>query len=333
MRKQSLISIITVNYNGLDLTTELLNSIRHITYPNLEIFVVDNASRDNPQQFLETHYPEVKVIRSEQNLGFAGGNNLAVQQATGEYLFFINNDAEITEGCLDKLVSTFENNTQVGMVSPLICYFNESKNAEADLIQYAGMTQVHPWTARNTTIGEKTLDKGQFSKPQQTAYGHGAAMMVSRQTIDKVGVMFEDFFLYYEELDWCERIRRAGFNIWIEPNAKIYHKESASVGAMSTLKTYYINRNRIYFMRRNFGGLSFIGFLLFLTGVTIPKNILMYLLRGQFDHAKAFAKAVFWNIKDALNNKGKIAETKITLKNIEKSNTSRYKEEELKLHN
>lgn len=328
MRKQPLISIITVNYNGLDFTVELLNSIRRITYSNLEIFVVDNASRENPQPFLELNYPEVKVIRSNQNLGFAGGNNLAVRQAEGEYLFFINNDAEITEGCLDQLVATFESKTHVGMVSPLICYFNESKNADADLIQYAGMTQVHSLTARNSTVGEKELDKGQFSEARKTAYGHGAAMMVSRKAIEKAGVMFNDFFLYYEELDWCERIRRAGFDIWAEPRAKVYHKESASVGAMSTLKTYYLNRNRIYFMRRNFGGLGFLGFSLFLTGVTIPKNILMFILRGQFDHAKVFMKAIFWNIKDAFLPKSKTQQPEAT---IEVKNINTPKRETVKL--
>ncbi len=312
MRKQPLISIITVNYNGLELTSELLNSIRRTTYTNLEIFVVDNASRENPQSFLAQHYPEVKCIRSEQNLGFAGGNNLAVQQAKGDFLFFINNDTEITEGCLKRLVATFDNQPKAGLVSPLICYFNESKTAKSDLIQYAGMTQVHPLTARNATIGEKNVNIGQFSQPQKTAYGHGAAMMIRREVIEKVGVMFEDFFLYYEELDWCERIRRAGFEIWIEPRAKIYHKESASVGAFSTLKTYYLNRNRIYFMRRNFSALSFVGFSLFLTFVTIPKNILQFLLRGQFDHAKIFLKAIFWNIKDAFSTKKLAKQTTIT---------------------
>ena len=306
-----------MNYNGLDLTVELLNSIRAFTDANLEIFVVDNASRENPQRFLTQHYPEVQVIRSEENLGFAGGNNLAVQKAKGDYLFFINNDAEITEGCLERLVAIFENNPKVGMVSPLICYFNESAHQEFDLIQYAGMTQVHSLTARNSTIGEKEWDKGQFKEPARTAYGHGAAMMVSREVIEKVGLMYNDFFLYYEELDWGERIRRAGFEIWVEPRAKIYHKESASVGKMSTLKTYYLNRNRIYFMRRNFGGMPFLFFTLFLTFITIPKNVLKYLLNGEFAHAKAFLKAIFWNLKDAFSNKE--VEQQTAIKNIKSS--------------
>jgi GT2 family glycosyltransferase len=301
LRTQPLISIITVNYNGLDLTVELLNSIRQLSYKNLEIFVVDNASRETPQYFLAEHYPEVTFIRSDINLGFAGGNNLAARQAKGDFVFYINNDAEITEGCLEKLVSLFEKRPKLGIASPLICYFNESKGESNDLIQYAGMTQMNALTARNATIGEKTRDFGQFADAAPTAYAHGAAMMISRKAVEKVGLMFDGFFLYYEELDWCERIRKAGFEIYVEPRARIYHKESATVGASSTLKTYYINRNRVYFMRRNYGGLGFLAFVLFLIFIAVPKNILTFLLRGSFDHAKVFLKAIIWNIKDWLS--------------------------------
>ena len=228
----------------------------------------------------------------------AGGNNLAVRQAMGNLLFFINNDAEITEGCLEKLVALFAENPKLGIASPMLLYFNESKGQQCDLIQYAGMTPINPLTARNKTIGEKTQDVRQFDHPQQTAYTHGAAMMVRREVIEKVGMLFEDFFLYYEELDWCERIRRAGFDIYIEPRAKVFHKESATVGMVSILKTYYLNRNRIYFMRRNFGGGQLLTFGLFFTVIAIPKNLAVFILRGQFDHAKVFLKAITWNIKD-----------------------------------
>jgi GT2 family glycosyltransferase len=301
LRTQPLISIITVNYNGLNLTIELLNSIRKLSYKNLEIFVVDNASKESPQAHLAEHFPEVKFIRSDLNLGFAGGNNLAARQAQGDFIFYINNDAEITEGCLEKLVAMFDKRPKLGIVSPLICYFNESKGASGDLIQYAGMTQMNPLTARNSTIGEKTRDTGQYTEALPTAYAHGAAMMISRKATEKVGLMFDNFFLYYEELDWCERIRKAGFEIYVEPSARIYHKESATVGAASTLKTHYINRNRIYFMRRNYGGLGFVAFVLFLTFVAIPKNVLSFFIKGSFDHIKAFTKAVVWNVKDAFS--------------------------------
>ena len=306
LRNQPLISIITVNYNGLDLTVELLNSIRQLSYKNVEIFVVDNASKDNAQSFFNNQYPEVKFIRSEKNLGFAGGNNLAVKEAKGDFFFFINNDAEMTEGCLEKLVELFQSHPKLGIASPLLCYFNDNPKENPELIQYAGSTHLHPMTARNQTIGEKEINKGQYNKPQPTAYAHGAAMMVKREVIDNVGVMFEDFFLYYEELDWCERIRRAGYEIWVEPRAKIYHKESVTVGAMSPLKTYYLNRNRIYFMRRNFSGINLLLFSLFLIFFTIPKNLLVYLLRGEFKHAQVFIKAIVWNVTDITQNSNKI---------------------------
>lgn len=298
MRKFPQISIITVNYNGLSDTVELLNSIRKFPYPNLEIFVVDNASKENPETYITTHYPEVKFIRSEKNLGFAGGNNLAIAHAQGEYLFFINNDAEVTAGCIERLLFMFDKRPKLGVVSPMLCYYNESDKEKGDLIQYVGMTAVNPITARNKIIGEKIRDRGQFILPSPTPYAHGAAMMVKREVIDIVGTMYDSFFLYYEELDWCERIRKAGYEIYIEPNARVYHKESASVGEASTLKTYYLNRNRILFMRRNFSNRHLIAFSAFMACATIPKNIFSFFITGRFKHIAVFIKAVRWNMRD-----------------------------------
>ena len=113
--------------------------------------------------------------------------------------------------------------------------------------------------------------------------------------------MWEHFFLYYEELDWCARIRRAGFEIYVEPNAKIYHKESLATGKISSLKTYYITRNRILFMRRNHSGWRIAAFTLFLIFFTIPKNVIAYLLKRDFNELHAFGKAIWWNILDILS--------------------------------
>lgn len=289
------ISIITVNYNGKEVTAELLDSLRAHTYPNLEIIVVDNASREDPTDWLNNYYPEAIVIRSEENLGFAGGNNLGVAASTGDFLFFINNDAEVTAGAMQTLLQLLEARPNLGIVSPLLVYENTLPETQPDTIQYAGTTPVHPLTARNITIGEKEADKGQFNQPRPTAYAHGAAMMMPRRVLDQVGMMYEGFFLYYEELDWCERIRKAGFEIYIEPRAKIIHKESIAVGKMSTLKTYYITRNRILFMRRNKSTLEMLAFTLFLIGATIPKNVIGYLKRGEREHLSVFLRAIWWN--------------------------------------
>lgn len=285
------VSLITVNFNQTSVTCELLESIRQQDFQDLEIIVVDNASDENPAPIFLEKYPEVKFVRSERNLGFAGGNNLGIRQASGNFLFFVNNDTEITSGCLQTLVNLLSENEQIGMVSPLICYHSEKTK-----IQYAGMTPVHPTTARNHTIGQMETNRQQFCKPQPTAYAHGAAMMMPRRAFEAVGAMPEDFFLYYEELDWCDQIRRAGFQIWVEPRALIFHKESLTVSKFGALKTYFLNRNRVLFMRRNFGGgLRLVPFFLFLLFVTVPKNCFQFLLRGEFSNFRAFVQGVFWN--------------------------------------
>jgi len=293
-----LISIITVNYNQEEVTGELLDSIRKISYPNYEIIVVDNASKKSPKDFLRKNYPEAKFIRSDRNLGFAGGNNIAVRQCEGDYFFFVNNDAEITEGCIETLLELFDKTPNLGIVSPKLCYYPSEENDFKEIIQYVGTTPVNNFTARNVTIGELEEDKGQYTEAKETPYVHGAAMMIPREVVEDAGMMSEDFFLYYEELDWCEQIRRAGYRCFIEPNAKVYHKESISVGKMSTLKTYFINRNRIMFMRRNKTMAQVMVFSLFLAFLTIPKNILSFALKGDWAHVKAFVKAVWWNISN-----------------------------------
>lgn len=291
---EPLVSIITVNYNQPKATAELLESIRRQDYRNLEVFVVDNASAENPETFFRSHYPEIHFIRSERNLGFAGGNNLAVAKTQGAFLFFVNNDAELTEGCIRSLLDQFEQVPQLGLVSPLICYFPNEKWAE-DMIQYAGMTPIDSITGRNRTIGQGEWDRGQFKAPYSTAYAHGAAMMTSRKVMEKTGGMAEDFFLYYEELDWSARIREKGYDIRVEPRAKILHKESLTMAQLGPLKTYYLNRNRVWFMRRHIAGWRLALFYLFLFGITIPKNVIKYTLRGENGNLKAFWKGIWWN--------------------------------------
>lgn len=289
------ISVITVNFNQTELTCALLESIRQQDYDAIEVIVVDNASREDPGMFITKRYPETVYIRSERNLGFAGGNNLGIAASTGDFLFFVNNDAEITPGCIQTLLDVFRFHPNAGIVSPMVCYADNPHNNGEDLIQYAGMTAVNPLTGRNRTIGAKEQDQGQYQTPRQTAYAHGAAMMVPRLVLETVGPMDEGFFLYYEELDWCEQIRRAGYDAWVEPRAKVYHKESVSVQKLGALKTYFLTRNRIYFMRRNRSWLENALFTAFLFAITLPKNALIYWLQGEKSNLVAFWQGICWN--------------------------------------
>ena len=300
MQPQPLVSIITVNYNQPEVTCALIESIRAQAYRNIETIVVDNGCKQKPFAPFAAQYPDVKLIESKHNLGFAGGNNLGIAAARGQYYFFVNNDAELTADTISVLLEAFERNPTLGAISPKLCYWPDPQH-ETNTIQYAGTTPVHAMTARNRTIGEREADRGQYcTPPQQTAYTHGAAMMVPRATVERVGAWPENFFLYYEELDWCEQIRRAGYSIMVAPAATVFHKESLTVGASSPLKTYYLNRNRILFMRRNRGWAAWLAFLPFMVLVTIPKNIATYTLRREWKLLAAYLRALRWNIADTL---------------------------------
>jgi GT2 family glycosyltransferase len=291
------VSIITVNFNQPQVTEELLKSIP-ATYSNIEIIVVDNGSRDDISTDWQKNYPAVTFIRSDSNLGFAGGNNLGIKAATGNYLFLVNNDTEFTVGLIEKLVGVMDANPAVGMLSPKIKYYNDKS-----LIQYAGYTPINYYTCRNSCIGLREKDNGQYDHiTGPTAYCHGAAMMIRKEAIDKAGLMNKNFFLYYEEVDWCEQIKRAGYQAWVCTDALIYHKESVSVGKKSKLKEYFMNRNRILFIRRNAPPFKKYVFYAYFIIMVMPRNVLAYIKDKKYDFIPALFKAVWWNISHNKNS-------------------------------
>lgn len=290
INKRPFVSIITINYNAIDATLDLLDSLTMISYPSLEIIVIDNASKESPKDILFKKYPEVKLILSDVNLGFAGGNNLGINAAKGEYLLFINNDAVLTEGCIENLLFTFEERPDAGIVSPKFHFFNYP-----GIIEYAGYSEMNSFTGRNKTIGSGLKDEGQYEELKETHYCHGGGMMVPKKIVELVGPIPEEYFLYYEEFDWCVKIKKAGFKVYYQPKALVRHKVSISIGKDSTLKTYYLTRNRILFMRRNKSVVAYLIFLLFLFCITVPKNTINFLMKRKFNHLKVFFAGVLWN--------------------------------------
>jgi len=181
------------------------------------------------------------------------------------------------------------------MVSPKFHYFF-SKGT----IEYAGYEAVNPFTGRNGMIGCREEDRGQYNEVRETHYVHGGAMMVPRRVIEEVGAMPEQYFLYYEEFDWSEQVKRKGYKIYYQPEALIYHKESMTTGKSSPLKTFYLTRNRILFMRRNASWSAFLVFVSYFVCFTIPKNSVGYLVKGQRDHLRSFWKGILWQFNRAI---------------------------------
>jgi GT2 family glycosyltransferase len=246
---------------------------------------------DPTERIAKAGYPNTKVLRSEVNLGFTGGNNWGMREARGDLIFIVNNDTEVTPDLLDVLTEPFYKDDSIGVTCPKIRFHHSP-----DIIQYAGFNPLDLYTGRASAIGNKEVDKGQYDRSGYTHGAHGCAMMVKREVIDKVGMFPEKFFIYYEEWDWSARIKKAGYKIYYQAQGLIYHKESITMGKQSPIKVYYHTRNRILYMRRNSSIPQFVVFVAFFTLFTAPKTIFKYSLNRQFKHLKSFLKGTSWNL-------------------------------------
>jgi GT2 family glycosyltransferase len=288
-----LVSIITINYNTPAITGALLQSLSLLNYPNWEIIVVDNASPQYSSAYLKNEYPFIKHISSPVNIGFAGGNNIGLHFAKGEYLFLLNNDTEVTPDLITELIAYLQQHPGCGIACPKIKY-----HFMPDTIQYAGAVGLHPLTSRSYDIGYLQKDNGQFNDVRITDLPNGAAMMIPREALKKTGEMSELFFLYYEELDWAARFKHAGYQIHYVGKAEVFHKESVSTGKNSAFKTYYLFRNRLLYIRRNYTGMPLIIAGSFFLFISTPVHIIKHALKREWQHSQSIAKALWWNLRN-----------------------------------
>ena len=280
------VSIITINYNGLEDTCALIETIPF--NENMEVIVVDNASKNQEADTLAQRYPQVKVIKSERNLGFAGGNNLGIRAAQGKYLFLINNDTVFKDFNIQALIDRIESSPDIGIVCPKIRFAWDNNP-----IQFAGYSKLSTITVRNYAIGFNEEDHDQYNIAHHTPYAHGAAMLIKKDVIEKIGLMPDCYFLYYEELDWSMMFTRAGYQIWYEPACTIYHKESQSTGQNSPLRTYYLTRNRLLLVQRNPQEFNKALAYIYLIGIVALRDILKYTFIGRYDLLKATLQALW----------------------------------------
>lgn len=289
MKTNPLISVIVVNYNSSKEIAELLPSLNDCGYNNFEIIIVDNASPNDSLSDLAQMYKDVRIIYSDENLGFAGANNIGLEAASGDYMLLINPDVVVTKGFIEPMLFTFGLNEKIGIISPKIKYFHTP-----ELIQYAGYGNMSTLTMRTFSHGKGKKDGPEFSVTKKTSYAHGAAMMISRECYEKVGGMNESYFLYYEEMDWSMRIKEAGFEIYYVASSTVFHKESATVQKQSPLKIYYMSRNRMLFARLHRKSWQLIFYTLYSLFVLLPKSTLQYISKPAL--LKAYMSGLVWHL-------------------------------------
>ena len=186
-----------------------------------------------------------------------------------------------------ELIGRIEDNPGIGAISPKIRFAYGQR-----LIQYAGFTDLTPITLRNQGIGYGQADSGQHDTPCTTAFAHGAALLFSRDTLQRAGAMAECYFLYYEEMDWSMQIRRAGMQIWYDPVQTIFHRESQTTGVDSPLRTYYMARNRLLFARRNRTKATRWLCYTYLNAVFIMRDVTRHLINRRTDLAAATLRGI-----------------------------------------
>lgn len=247
--KEPRVSIIIVNWNGFEDTSECLQSIKKIDYPNYEIIVVDNGSRDNSAERIKEEFPHVILIKNKTNLGFAEGNNVGIRYALSssvDYLFILNNDTVVDPKVLSVLVEVGERDPSIGVLGSKVYNFNKPK-----VLCFAG-SKINWETGIAQHTGMNEEDSGQYDKTTEVDRLSGCAMIIKRKVIEDIGCFDRRFFLYYEETDLCNRARQFGYKIVFVPDSIIWHKVSRSAGGeKSPLMTYYLARNRLLFLRKN----------------------------------------------------------------------------------
>ena len=278
----TLISIVTINYNNRTDTFRFLRSIEKLRIQNIEVIVVDNGSKENISQVMETYFPWVKLVRSERNLGFAGGNNLGMAAANGAFLYFVNNDTIFLEDHLQVLAGHLADHPKMGAISPQLVYPDGR-------VQFQGRSRMNPITGRTRDL---KFDRKGLAP---TAFIHGGAVMISRKVLEEVGLMPEHYFLYYEELAWAEQIKSAGYELYVDLDSEIVHDESATTSQISDLKTYFMTRNRLMFMR-NHASASFLLFMCYFLVFALPGSLWNYLKNKEFGNIRASWAATLWHL-------------------------------------
>jgi GT2 family glycosyltransferase len=246
MIKSPIVAIVILNWQNAPDTLDCLKSVMRLSYDNYYTIVVDNGSRDDSVRQIQSAFPEVNLIPLPDNLGYAAGNNAGIQEAMEQgtdYIFVLNNDTLLEPDILKKLVNVAEKNPQVGMVGPkMYCYQPDNVIfAAGSVIEWKKGDIFH----RGMFTADQTwLDS---NKPEPVDFITGCGVLVRRELIETVGPLDLSFFLNYEDVEWCVRARRMGYEVWYTPDAALWHKVSATLGEASPANTYYMTRNSLFF--------------------------------------------------------------------------------------
>ena len=289
------IAIIIVNWKQYELTINCLLSLQKLEYKNWKVILVDNESNFEKINKIKSDFNKVEVIESKENLGFASANNLGIKYAIKnkfEYVMLLNNDTEVNKKFLSPLFNSFQNDNSLGAVQPLIMNYNNRAKV---------------WNAGgylNNFFGFPYTNKKLNNKNQQIDWITGCCILLKTKVIKKAGLMDEDFFAYYEDVDWSLRIKKLGYKLDVVESSVIFHhgtkssNDSNLEGNLSPFVHYLNIRNHIYLVKKHSDKFNFIG-VLFYQFLKILFYSIYFILRLRFSKLNM----VYRGLNDGINNK------------------------------
>lgn len=238
------VSVIILNWNGRKHLKECLDALRDQTCRDFETVLLDNGSSDGSVSYLQESFPWVRLVALPENLGFAEGNNRALEESSGEFIVTLNNDTKVEPGFLAALVAAAEADPSIGMVAAKMLNFFEKGRIDS-----VGVRITANGMGQNIGVGE--LDRGQYDAPAEVFGPCAGAALYRREMLDQVGFFDSTFFAYYEDLDLAWRGRLAGWRAVTAPDAVVHHVHSATSGKMSPFTVYQVQRNKWFVLFKN----------------------------------------------------------------------------------
>lgn len=245
------LSIIIVNFNTKDLLRDCIQSIirsiplNHPLSSNYEVIVIDNASTDNSVSMVKKEFPQVKLIKNKRNLGFSKANNQGIKKTRGEYILLLNSDTEIINNALKEIIDFAESKKDLGIAGPKL--LNPDGRPQPSTAPFYTL----PVTFLSLFGGDKFL-RCSPSKTAKVAWVSGACFLIKKSVTDKIGLLDENFFMYVEEMEYCYRAKKAGFQVYFYPQAEVIHHVRGSSKAGKQKAIWGIYQGLIYFYQKHF---------------------------------------------------------------------------------
>ncbi|MEM2618598.1 MAG: glycosyltransferase family 2 protein [Candidatus Hadarchaeales archaeon] len=230
MKRKPLVSIVILNYNGKEFVDRCLHSVLNTDYPNFEVIFVDNASTDRSLEHAKKkfgHDPRLKFVANDKNYGFAGGNNIGLDHACGEYIVFLNNDTQVDSNWLSELIQVMDSDSSIGAAQSKLLMMHDPKRIDA-----CGLMLTPYGILLERGSGE--VDSGQYDETAEIFAAKGAAIAVKREVLNEVGPFDKDYFVFSEDVDLCWRIWLRGYRVVLVPKSIVFHEMAGTLSQLQS---------------------------------------------------------------------------------------------------